>query len=520
MMREGGKLSLLTLISRILGLAREMTRAAFMGTGALGDSFTMAFMIPNLLRRLFAEGSVSVAFIPTYKSYLIEGDEEKEREFLSASFTVLLVLVLAAVALGIALSPWIVLLFKSDPVETSVLTRLMFPFLALVSVAAYFQGILNSKGLFSPSGLAPILFNLCFIAVPYLAAPFTKNPARAMALGVVVGGLAQALCQLPAVLRTGARFGLQPLGRAFRNPGMRRVLLLVAPTILGMAAYQLNELVCTAVASRAGTGVATSLSFSLRLLELILGIFAVSIGTVLLPELAAFAKRGEWKRFSQQLGKAVDAIALITVPAAAFSMALGREIVIVVYKARAFGEESVALTTRAFFFHMLGLFFIAANRILAPAFYARGDTKSPTWAGMVSFALNICLAFALVGPMAGGGIALALSIASAANSFLLVYVILKARIEGMAEVLKASTAYFGKICLFSLIAIVPVLLLKAPLLSLFAESSNRFLAAGLPLLAETLVFGGVGLALLAMTKDPISRDLLASLGRQGRMKEP
>ncbi|MEJ5184833.1 MAG: lipid II flippase MurJ, partial [Rectinemataceae bacterium] len=252
MMRHAGLLSALTLVSRILGLIREMTKARFLGTSPFSDAFTVSFIIPNFTRRLFAEGSVTVAFIPTYKGYLLASTDRETKEFLSASLTVLTVCLSAAVAAGIAFAPLIVRLFGSEPVETALLTRIMFPFLALVSYAALLQGILNAHEIFGPSGFAPIVFNLCFIVVPWLLGSRLGNPARAMAVGVVVGGLGQALVQLPAVYRLGVRFGFMPVGKAFANPGMRKVFALIAPTILGMAAYQLNDLVSTAYASRAG----------------------------------------------------------------------------------------------------------------------------------------------------------------------------------------------------------------------------------------------------------------------------
>ena len=190
------------------------------------------------------------------------------------------------------------------------------------------------------------------------------NPARAMAVGVIVGGTFQALCQLPYVLRFGARFGLVSPRRAFSNPGVRRVLSLIAPTILGMAAYEVNGLVSTSLATRAGTGAATALSFSLRLQELVLGVFVVSVGTVLLPELSGLAAEGDWKRYRERLTRALDAIALITVPVAVISILERIDIVSLLFRTQAFGDDSVAQTASAFFFHMLGLTFIGANRIL------------------------------------------------------------------------------------------------------------------------------------------------------------
>ncbi|NLJ46443.1 MAG: murein biosynthesis integral membrane protein MurJ [Treponema sp.] len=514
--RESGRLSLLTLVSRVLGLVREMTRAAFMGTGVLADAFTVSFLIPNFLRRLFAEGSIAVAFIPTFKGYLLAGDREESEEFLCSMHTVLNLLVGGTVLLGIALTPLIVRLFRSDPAETVVLTRMMFPYLALVSFAAFLQGILNSVHVFVPAGVAPILFNLGFIAVPYLIAPFLPNPARALAVGVLVGGLAQALCQLPAVLRRGYRFRFISPARAFRNPGMRRVLALIAPTILGMAAYQVNELVCTAVASRAGVGVATSLTFSLRLQELVLGIFAVSIGTVMLPDLSERAKLGDWGAFSDRLEGALKAIVLVTIPVAVFSMIEGRDIIVLLFKAREFGEESVNLTVRAFFFHMTGLFFIASNRILAPAFYAQEDTKSPVWAGMAAFAVNILLAVLLAGPMGGGGIALALSLGSALNTLILVRLLIRRGVPGVSRAAASVARYALRILAFSVPAGAAAYLCRRVLTAPLSGTRGRFLAAGVPLAACTLAFAAVGVGLLALTRDEPAAGLLRALGRRNR----
>jgi putative peptidoglycan lipid II flippase len=516
MLREGGKLSLLTMASRVLGLLREMTKAAFMGTGALAEAFTVSFMIPNFLRRLFAEGSITVAFIPTFTGLLAEKDEEKTREFLSATFTVLTLLVLATVALGIACTPLIAALFSTDRGETIILTRLMFPFLALVSVAALLQGILNSVGVFVPTGLGPILFNACFIAVPYLIGGWTANPARAMAIGVLAGGVAQALCQLPAVLRSGFRFGFIGLGRALRNPGMRRVLALVAPTILGMAAYQLNDLVCTSLAS--SVGAAAGIQYSIRLQELILGVFAVSAGTVLLPHLTDAARRADWPAFSAALGKVMKTIILVTLPVALFSMVAGREMIVLLFKARAFDEASVALTSSVFLFHMVGLAFIALNRVIAPAFYARSDAKTPTWAGLCSFGVNIVLAISFVGPFRGPGIALALSLSSALNTAYLIVALARSGIVGLKAELAGTLRYLAKILAFSALAALPLYLARPFLVSLFAFSPSRLVYAGLPLVAETLAFGLLGVGLLALGRDEVAASLVARFLRRPSAK--
>ena len=515
MLREGGKLGLLTLISRVLGLVREMTRAAFMGTGILADAFAVAFNLPNFFRRLFAENSMSAAFIPTFSGYLAEGNEEKSREFLSATFTVLVVLVTTTVALGIACAPWIVKLFGSDPTETAVLTRIMFPFLALVSVAAFMQGILNSIGIFTPSGAAPIVFNVVFIAVPYLLAGPAGNPARAMAIGVVVGGFLQALVQLPSVLKAGWRFGFIGLRRAFANPGMRKVMGLIGPTVLGMAAYQVNILVSTSLASNAGTGAVSSLQYSLRLQEFVLGIFVVSAGTVLLPNLAKSAAAGEWSEFSDSVGRGLRAMLLVTIPVAFFAIVAGKDIVSLLFRAREFDDESVRLTTAAFFFHMTGLVFIAVNRVMAPAFYACSDTRTPTRAGILSFGANIAAAFLLVGPLKGPGIALALSIASAINSVVLVLALARKKIDGLGDAFAKSGVYALKIFLFAGISVMPVWFLE-PALDRHWAGAGRLLSYGLPLGIGALVFVMVILGILLASHDEIAAALSRMVGKRLR----
>lgn len=517
MMRHAGLLSALTLVSRILGLIREMTKARFLGTGPYSDAFTVSFIIPNFTRRLFAEGSVTVAFIPTYKGYLLASSDRETKEFLSASLTVLTVCLSAAVAAGIAFAPLIVRLFGSEPVETALLTRIMFPFLALVSYAALLQGILNAHEIFGPSGFAPIVFNLCFIVVPWLLGSRLGNPARAMAVGVVVGGLGQALVQLPAVYRLGVRFGFMPVGKAFANPGMRKVFALIAPTILGMAAYQLNDLVSTAYASRAGVGVASSLQYSLRLQELILGIFAVSAGTVLLPRLSEAAGRRDWNEFSASLGSTMRTLLLLTVPVAVFSMVFAERIVTLLFRSGDFTDESVRLTASAFFWHQTGLVFIAMNRLMAPAFYARSNTRTPTFAGIASFGVNIVMVLALAYRFKGPGIAFALSFSSAVNSALLLWALLRDPVGDIAAELTSCAAYAGRLLLFSLLAVAPAWYIDHLVSIALRHAASRLIYAGLPLMAGTAVFSGLGILMLVLTKDAVGASITTAFFRKAHI---
>ncbi|MDR0448749.1 MAG: murein biosynthesis integral membrane protein MurJ [Treponema sp.] len=514
LLRSGSALSILTLVSRILGLLREMTKAALLGTSALSDAFSVAFMIPNLFRRLFAEGSIAVAFIPTLKEYLLTENKEKTKEFISSVFTFLTFFVSLAVALGMLFCPLIIPIFSMKAFdETILLTRMMFPFLAFISVAALFQGILNSVHVFAPSGIAPILLNLVTIACAYGLSPFTVNPARAMAAGIIIGGFLEAAIQFPFVWRKGFRFFFTGLGKAIKNPGARKVLRLIGPTIIGMAAYQINDLVSTALAGNAGEGVVSSLQYSLRLQELILGIFAVSIGTVLLPDLAEHAKTGRWPEYNQRLSQAMDIIALITIPITFFFLAQGETLIRLLFQTRSFDEESVALTYGAFLFHMPGLFFIALNRILAPAFYAQSDSRSPTLAGILSFAVNIALAAIFVGPMKGRGVALALTIASAANTALLLLFLGRNPHIAAARALRPTIFYTLKLIFFSGIAAVPVVLL-APRLGTVFSGHDRLVRYGAPLVIEGICFAVSGLVLLAVTGDKQFKAVLGMIRKR------
>ena len=295
--KSGLLLTLMTFASRIMGLVREMTKASFLGTGLFADSFSVAFMLPNLFRKLFAENAISVAFIPTFKDYLAQEDtlENKKttQEFLNATLTLVTFLTACVVSLGIIFAPFIIPIFCKAPAqdaadyaakmeyyllefnETTVLTRIMFPYLILISVAAFFQGVLNTCGIFAPSGFTPVMFNGLVVLTTYILAPHTSNPARAMAIGTLFGGSVQAVFQWPFVRKTGWKSGLTSLKKAFTNPGTRKVMGLLAPTIVGIAAYQLNDTVSTALAKHVGPGIASSLQYSIRLQELILGIFAV-----------------------------------------------------------------------------------------------------------------------------------------------------------------------------------------------------------------------------------------------------
>ncbi len=518
-LKKSAALMLFTLFSRVLGLAREIVRAAYLGTAGASDAFALGFQIPNLLRRLFAEGSIAVAFVPVFKGLTLEDNKQKIKEFLSSFFTVLTFIVTTTVVLLIIFTtPLISLFFKDLKPETFkktvFLTKLMFPYLGFISVAAFFQGILNTKNIFSPSGFTPILFNISVIFSTIILSKTGFSPEIAMAIGVVLGGFLQMIFQLPFVLKTGFRFSLTPLTKAFKNPSTKKVLLLIVPTIAGMAAYQINILVSSIIATKAGTGTVSSLQFSNRLLELILGIFAVSIGTVMLSELSKNAQQKKWKELNKNLIFSINSIALITIPSAIFAYLFSSEIVALLFKFKNFDANSVKLTAYAFSFHILGLYFIATNRILSPAFYAMQNTKLPTIAGIFSVVVNIIFAFSLVSSMKGGGIALASTIAAVSNTILLLFFMTKQKTFDIKQILKNTVSYLIKILFVGFLSIIPIFFIKNRLFSLFLSLKFKIFRLGLPIFIDATIFFTLFFVILLISKDNYLNFLLSKIRRK------
>ncbi len=521
LLKSGLSLSVLTLLSRIFGLVRQMTLAKFLGTSSLADAYQVAFNVPNLFRRLFAENSISVAFIPTFKGYLEDSDSPEGKKaaqnFISATLTLLTFVTVSFVVLCIIFTPLLMRIFYKEGdtasiTEATLLTRIMFPYLALISIAALFQGILNALKIFSPSGFTPILFNGIVILSAYILSPHMANPARAMAVGVVAGGTVQAFFQLPFVLKNNWKVTFTSLKKAFTNPGTRRVLALIGPTIIGMAAYQVNDLVSSALATRTGEGVFSSLSYSLRMQELILGICAVTIGTVILPDLTGFANRQQWDDFSTMLSFSLKIMAFIAIPITFYSLLMDRSLISLLFETGQFDSESTAMTVNVFRCHIIGLYFIALNRILAPAFYAQQDTVRPTVAGIINFAVNIILASIFCRIWGGPGIAIALTIASFVNTVVLFVFLARHKNISNKVVLTSSILYSLRMILFSVIASIPVYFLREKIIAVF-QGHHRFISQGLPVIITGIIFAGIGVGLMAVTRDPLIKSIVKKIKR-------
>jgi putative peptidoglycan lipid II flippase len=336
-----------------------------------------------------------------------------------------------------------------------------------------------------------------------------------MAIGILVGGFMEAAIQFPFVLKKGHKFFIVGLKRALNNPGTKKVLRLVSPTIIGMAAYQINDLVSTALAGRAGIGVVSSLQYSLRLQELFLGVFAVTIGTVLLPSFTENAKTSRWDTYNKQLSASISVISLIAIPVTFFSLMEGQYLIRLLFEGHKFDSDSVALTFAAFTFHMPGLLFIALNRVIAPAFYAQSDTKSPTIAGLICFAVNITLAAVLVGPFRGAGIAFALSFASVVNTIVLFVFLGKNPNINVGSLIKPALFYILKLLILSAIAIVPIYFLSPVLREMF-EGYTRIIAYGVPLIISAIIYFSLGLTMLIIVKDKNITGILNMIRKKGK----
>ena len=433
--RAAGVVGVFTFLSRILGLARDMLIANFFGSGMSADAFFVAFRIPNLLRRLFAEGSFSVAFIPVFTEYL--QTRTREEAFLLARVVLtFLVLVLTAVTiLGIVLSPLIVRIIApgfggagEKYALTVLLTRIMFPYIFLVSVFALFMGILNSLKHFAAPAMAPVFLNLSMIAALLLLAPYMRTPTVALAIGVIGGGILQLALQIPFLMDKGLSFAPK------WNPGhpaLKKIGMLMLPTIFGSAIYQINQLVGTLLASLLREGSISYLYYADRLVQFPLGVFAIAISTAVLPSLSREAADGDFDRLKETLSHALRLTMFITIPSMVGLIVLREPIVRLLFQRGAFDSFTTIMTARALLYYSLGLWAFAALRVFVSAFYSLQDTKTPVKVAVIAMVLNFVFSVILMRtPLQHGGLALALSLASTLQLCMLIF-LLRRRLGGI-----------------------------------------------------------------------------------------
>jgi putative peptidoglycan lipid II flippase len=408
-----------TLASRLAGLVRDQVTAYCFGAGPAADAFFVAFRIPNLLRRLLAEGALTPAFVPVFTERLALGGKKAAGELFRSVFTLMALALSAVTALGIAFAPQIVSLiapgFTRDPEQfalTVLLARILFPYILLITLTALAMGVLNSLGRFNIPALGPVLLNVCMILGAAALSPRLETPILGLALGALAGGAAQLALQLPGIVRAGVSLGF---ASPIKDPAAARILKLMAPAALGAAAYQISVFVNTQLASFLREGSVSWLYYADRLVQFPLGVFSIALATAALPAMSREAASGDREAFRAILRRSLSFQFFITFPAAAGLAVMAEPLVALLFQRGSFGPESTVMTAEALRAYALGLPFLSGASLAARAFYSFKDTGTPAKAAAASLAVGLALAIALLRPLGHVGLALASSLASAVN---------------------------------------------------------------------------------------------------------
>jgi len=423
--RAAGIVGSATFLSRIFGFIRDMVIAWFLGAGLASDAFLVAFRIPNLLRRLFAEGSLSISFVPVFTDYLANAGREEAFRLAGSAVRFLSILLVMAALLGILLSPLIIGItapgFLKSPEKfalTVLLTRIMFPYIFFICLVALAMGILNPLGHFAAPALAPVFLNLAMIASAYLISPHTQHPTIGLAVGVLIGGFLQLALQIPVLVKRGVYFWRKTM---LVHPGLRKVGRLMIPAVFGAAVYQISILIGTLLASLLPEGSVTYLYFADRLVQFPLGVLAIATATAVLPSLSRQASANDFDALRETFAYAMRLVLFITIPAMVGLVVLREPIVALLFERGAFDATTTGKTASALMYYGIGLWAFSAYRIPVSAFYALQDTRTPVKIAIVSLVVNIILGILLMGPMRHNGLALATSLASMLQTALLIW---------------------------------------------------------------------------------------------------
>jgi putative peptidoglycan lipid II flippase len=436
--RSAGIFGLATITSRILGLARDQVIAFYFGAGDANDAFRVASRLPNLVRDLFAEGAMSAAFVPTFTRQLTLQGRERSWRLASSVINALLLVTGAIVVLGIVFAEPLVRLFASEFSEvpgkielTIYLTRIIFPFLTLVAVAAVLMGMLNSLGHFFIPALSPAMFNVAVIVMSLALIPFSSSlgvqPITIVAIATLVGGLGQLLIQWPPLRREGFRYRFV---LDFRDEGLHRVLLLMGPGTIGMAATQINVFVNTVLATGEGTGAVSWLDFAFRLMYLPIGLFGVSIATAATPAISRMVAEQDFARIRATLASALGLMFFLNLPATIGLIVLARPIVEVIFEHGSFTAADTMATAAALQLYAIGLVGYSVVRIISPTFYAVGRSRIPVIVSAGSVIVNVILNVALVRVLGYRGLALGTSITAIINASVQLF-LLRREIHGL-----------------------------------------------------------------------------------------
>ena len=427
--KSAATISALTLASRITGVIRDMLIARYFGATAATDAFYVAFRLPNMLR-LFAEGAFQQAFVPMLSDVHANSSPEAEKRFIDHVFTVLAAAVLFASVLGVLAAPLHVWLIASGLRETpeafdlaAALTRVMFPYIAFMSLVALAASILNTLKKFAIPAATPILLNLSFIVCSVVLAPRLEEPIWALAAAVVLGGVLQLAAQILALARLGVFVRPRSLKESLGDSAVRRVLALMAPAVFGVGVAQLSILINTNIASWLGHGAVTWLNYADRLMEFPTALLGVALGTVLLPSLSAAYAKGNEVRYNALLDHGLRLVVLVGVPAAVGLWLTAELLVSFLFQGRSFTPTDVHQTAIAVVGYAVGLIGLIGLKIIAPAFYARKDIRTPVRAAMASLVAVQAINLVVVPLFAHAGLALSVGLGSLVNSGILLCVL-------------------------------------------------------------------------------------------------
>ncbi|MBN1504811.1 MAG: murein biosynthesis integral membrane protein MurJ [Candidatus Eisenbacteria bacterium] len=425
---SAGKIGLGTLASRVLGLVRDMTKAYFFGTGMAADAFTVAFRIPNLLRALLGEGTLSAAFVPVFGEYLATKDRREAWALAGVVWSLLAVVLVAVCLAGVLITPLLVKVmvygYRGVPGKldlTISLTRMMFPYIVFVGLAALAMGMLNSLRHFFAPAFSPVLLNVGMIAAMVILCPrmgdVPEEQVYGLAVGVLAGGAAQLAIQIPFLKKKGMSFRFRP---DWHHPGVRRILGLMLPGLVGLGVLEINTFVDTFLGALLAPGSVAALEYGNRLMQLPLGIFGVALGTAILPTMAIQAAREDYGQLRDTFAFAVRFVCFIMIPAALALVVLRYPIVRLLFERGEFRHgQSVSMTTWALMFYASGLAFYGSVKCVAPVFYSLKDTRTPVKTAVTAMLANIVLNVILMQFLGLGGLALATALSSLLNLTLL-----------------------------------------------------------------------------------------------------
>lgn len=415
--------SSMTLLSRILGFVRDFVIARAFGAGVATDAFFVAFRLPNLLRRMFAEGAFSQAFVPILAEQKHQRSQDETLQVVSHVATLLGLAVTAVTILGIIATPLIIYVtapgFANEPDKfalTVELTRITFPYILFMSLVALAGGILNTWGKFVVPAFTPVLLNLSFIGMALFAAPYFNPPVLALAWAVFIGGVLQLCLQLPALSRIGMlpRFSI-----SLSDPAVKRIMKLMLPAMLGVSISQISLIINTIFASFLPHGSVSWLYYADRLMEFPSGLLGAALGTILLPSLSRLHAQDKPEEFSSLLDWGLRLTLLLTLPSAVALAVLAVPLISTLFMHGAFSASDVLQTRTALMAYSLGLTGLILVKILAPAFYARQNIRTPVKIGLFSLAVTQLMNLAFIGPLQHAGLALSTGLASCINAALL-----------------------------------------------------------------------------------------------------